>query len=175
LNNNYVPVYVTQSATFVGAPLDTSALVSASLSQSLDALYKVSSSISGTMTVYSSSASGSLGVVSGSVFTLSGSVSSSIYNLSSSVSQSNATILSSSLSKVQQLANGQFSGSFIGDTVIYSPVIGGQVGYIKDLFTVGDTSAAQINLDARTTTRKIYIGTGTYNNTNIWIVPVNFH
>lgn len=166
LNNNYVPVFVTQSATFVGAPLDTNSLVSASLSQSLDALYKVSSSISGTMTVYSSSASGSITVVSGSVFTLSGSVSSSLYNLSSSVSQSNATILSSSLSKVQQLANGQFSGSFIGDTVIYSPVIGGQVGYIKDLFTVGDTSAAQINLDARTTTRKIYIGTGTYNNSN---------
>jgi hypothetical protein len=166
LNNNYVPVFVTQSATFVGAPLDTGALISASLSQSLDALYKVSSSISGTMTVYSSSASGSITVVSGSVFTLSGSVSSSIYNLSSSVSQSNATILSSSLSKVQQLADGQYSGSFIGDTVIYSPVIGGQVGYIKELFTVGDTSAAQINLDARTSTRKIYIGTGTYNNTN---------
>jgi hypothetical protein len=166
LNNNYVPVFVTQSATFVGAPLDTSALVSASLSQSLDALYKVSSSISGTMTVYSSSASGSITVVSGSVFTLSGSVSSSLYSLSSSVSQSNATILSSSLSKVQQLANGQFSGSFIGDTVIYSPAIGGQVGYIKELFTVGDTSAPQINLDARTTTRKIYIGTGTYSNTN---------
>jgi hypothetical protein len=166
LNNNYVPVFVTQSATFVGAPLDTNALVSASLSQSLDALYKVSSSISGTMTVYSSSASGSIGTVSGSVYSLSGSVSSSLSNLSSSFSQSNATILSSSLSKVQQLADGQYSGSFIGDTVIYSPAIGGQVGYIKELFTVGDTSAAQIKLDARTTTRKIYIGTGTYNNTN---------
>jgi hypothetical protein len=162
LNNNYVPVFVTQSATFVGAPPNTNALVSASLSQSLDALYKVSSSISGTMTVYSSSASGSISVVSGSVNTLSGSV----YTLSASVSSSNATILSSSLSKVQQLANGQFSGSFIGDTVIYSPAIGGQVGYIKELFTVGDTSAAQINLDARTSTRKIYIGTGAYNNTN---------
>lgn len=167
LNNNYVPVYVTQSATFVGAPtINATTIISASLSQSLDALYKVSSSISGTMTTYSSSASGSIGVVSGSVFTLSGSVSSSLYNLSSSVSSSNAVIVSSSLAKVQQLANGQFSGSFIGDTVIYSPAIGGQVGYIKELFTVGDTSAAQINLDARTTTRKIYIGTGTYNNAN---------
>ena len=168
LNNNYVPVFVTQSATFVGAPttINTDTIISASLSQSLDALYKVSSSISGTMTVYSSSASGSITVVSGSVFTLSGSVSASISNLSASFSQSNATILSSSLSKVQQLANGQYSGSFIGDTVIYSPAIGGQVGYIKELFTVGDTSAAQINLDARTTTRKIYIGTGTYNNAN---------
>lgn len=176
LNNNYVPVFVTQSATFVGAPttVNTSTIISASLSQSLDALYRVSSSISGTMTVYSSSASGSIsqslsssiGYTSGSVYTLSGSVSSSIYNLSSSVSQSNANILSSSLSKVQQLADGRYSGSFIGDTVIYSPAIGGQVGYIKELFTVGDTSAAQINLDARTTTRKIYIGAGTASNSN---------
>lgn len=159
LNNNYVPVFVTQSATFVGAPtqtnIDTGSIISASLSQSLDILYKVSSSISGTMIEYSSSVSGSIGTVS-----------SSVYNLSASVSTSNALILSSSLSKVQQLADGQYSGSFIGDTVIYSPAIGGQVGYIKELFTVGDTSAAQINLDARTTTRKIYIGTGTYNNTN---------
>ncbi len=161
LNNNYVPVFVTQSATFVGSQgaINTDAIISASLSQSLDALYKVSSSISGTMTIYSSSASGTIGV-------LSGSVSSSIYNLSSSVSQSNALILSSSLSKVQQLADGQYSGSFIGDTVIYSPAIGGQVGYIKEKFTVGDTSAAQINLDATTSTRRIYIGTGTYNNSN---------
>jgi hypothetical protein len=174
LNNNYVPVFVTQSATFVGAPLDTNALVSASLSQSLDALYKVSSSISGTMTVYSSSASGSIGTVSGSVFTLSGSVSSSLSNLSSSFSQSNATILSSSLSKVQQLANGEFSGSFIGDTVIYSPVIGGQQGYISSFFKVG--TAPSIYLDARQTPRKIFIGgaipsgqteySGAYNNTN---------
>ena len=93
-------------------------------------------------------------------------ISSSISSLSSSVSSSNSFILSSSLSKVQQLANGQYSGSFIGDTVIYSPAIGGQVGYIKEKFTVGDTSAAQINLDATTSTRRIYIGTGTYNNAN---------
>jgi len=174
LNNNYVPVYVTQSATFVGAPLNTGALISASLSQSLDALYKVSSSISGTMTVYSSSASSSINVVSGSVYSLSGSVSSSLSNLSSSFSQSNATILSSSLSKVQQLANGQYSGSFIGDTVIYSPTIGGQQGYISSLFKVG--TAPSIYLDARQTPRKIFIGgaipggqteySGAYNNAN---------
>jgi hypothetical protein len=179
VNNNYVPVAVTQSANFTGGSntSNTVLLISASLSQSLDALYKVSASISGTMTVYSSSAdntivtlsgsvSGSIKTVSGSVFTLSGSVSSSLTNLSSSISQSSAIILSSSFAQVKNLANGQFSGSFIGDTVIYSPAIGGQVGYIKELFTVGDTSAAQINLDARTSTRKIYIGTGTYNNSN---------
>jgi hypothetical protein len=126
------------------------------------------------MTVYSSSASGSINVVSGSVNTLSGSVSSSLYNLSSSVSRSNETILSSSLSKVQQLANGQFSGSFIGSDVIYSPTIGGQQGYISSLFKVGTTPS--IYLDARQTPRKIFIGgaipagqteySGAFNNAN---------
>ena len=173
VNNNYVPIAVTQSALFTGGNNNiggTLTFISASASASAAELTAVSSSISGTMTVYSSSASGSIttlsGSVSGSITSLSSSVSSSITTLSSSVSASNVLILSSSLSKVQQLANGQFSGSFIGDTVIYSPAIGGQVGYIKELFTVGDTSAARINLDARTSTRKIWIGSGangTYN------------
>ena len=173
VNNNYVPVAVTQSALFTGGNNNlggTLIFISASQSSSLAELYAVSSSISGTIVVTSGSISGSLtnvsSSVSGTIVTLSGSVSSSITSLSSSVSASNVLILSSSLSKVQQLANGQFSGSFIGDTVIYSPAIGGQVGYIKELFTVGDTSAQQINLDARTTTRKIYIGVGNYNNTD---------
>ena len=172
VNNNYVPVAVTQSATFNGGNTNiggTILLISSSASSSLADLNRVSSSISGTMTVYSSSASGSIGIVSGSVNILSGSVSSSISSLSSSVSQSSAIILSSSFAQVKNLANGQYSGSFIGDKVIYSPVIGGQIGYIKELFTVGDTTSATINLDARTTTRKIWIGTGangTYNSTN---------
>jgi hypothetical protein len=190
VNNNYVPVAVTQSANFTGGSntANTALLISASFVSASNLINAVSASISGTMTVYSSSAdativtlsgsvdttiftlsgsvSGSITTVSGSVNTLSGSVSSSLTNLSSSISQSSAIILSSSFAQVKNLANGQFSGSFIGDTVIYSPAIGGQVGYIKELFTVGDTSAAQINLDARTSTRKIYIGTGTYNNSN---------
>ena len=172
VNNNYVPVEVTQSALFTGGNSNINnaiLLISASASSSLSSLYAVSSSISGTMTVYSSSASSSVGI-------LSGSVSASINSLSSSVSSSNSFILSSSFSKVQQLANGQYSGSFIGDTVIYSPTIGGQQGYISKLFTVGDTSAARINLDARNTSdgapdnlRRIWIGTqpyGYHNNTN---------
>jgi hypothetical protein len=168
VNNNYVPVAVTQSALFNGGNTNiggTLLLISSSASSSLSQLNAVSSSISGTMTVYSSSASSSITVVSGSVNTLSGSVSSSISSLSASVSSSNSFILSSSLSKVQQLANGQYSGSFIGDTVIYSPVIGGQQGYISEKFQVGNTTP--IILDARTSTRKIYIGgvndTGSYN------------
>ena len=170
VNNNYVPVEVTQSALFTGGNNNlngTLTLISSSTSASLDIITKVSSSISGTMTVYSSSASSSVG-------SLSGSVSSSLNSLSSSVSASNTFILSSSLSKVQQLANGQYSGSFIGDTVIYSPTIGGQQGYISSLFKVG--TAPSIYLDARQNPRKIFIGgaipsgqteySGAYNNTN---------
>ena len=206
VNNNYVPVLVTKSALFTGGNNNiggTLIFISASASSSLSQLYAVSSSISGTATLYSSSASttivtlsgsvsgsitslsssvsgsitslsgsvsGSItslsSSVSGSITSLSSSVSASITSLSSSVSSSNAVILSSSFAQVKNLANGQFSGSFIGDDVIYSPTIGGQQGYIKELFTVGDDTAGTINLDARTSTRKIYIGTGTYNNTN---------
>jgi hypothetical protein len=170
VNNNYVPVEVTQSALFTGGNNNlngTLTLISSSTSSSLDLLNKVSSSISGTMTVYSSSASSSVG-------SLSGSVSASLSSLSSSVSSSNVFILSSSLSKVQQLANGQFSGSFIGDTFIYSPTIGGQQGFISELFKVGTTPS--IYLDARQNPRKIFIGgaipsgqteySGAYNNSN---------
>lgn len=159
VNNNYVPVAVTQSALFTGGTtgsavdvdLIISTSVSISVSQSLEELYIVSSSISGTMTDYSSSAS------------------SSISSLSSSVSSSNSFILSSSLSKVQQLADGGYSGSFIsgsivGDTYIFSPVVGGVDGYFSNKFQVGSTNP--IVLDATTSTRKIYVGTGTYNATN---------
>ena len=37
-------------------------------------------------------------------------------------------------------------------------------GYISNLFTVGDTSASRIFLDAQTATRKIYIGAGNFDN-----------
>jgi hypothetical protein len=177
VNNNYVPVAVTQSATFNGGNTNiggTILLISSSTSQSLADLNRVSSSISGTVTNNSSSVSGSLSVVSGSIVTLSGSVSASITSLSSSVSSSNVFILSSSLSKTQELANGQFSGSFIGSDVIYSPTIGGQQGYISSLFKVG--TAPSIYLDARQNPRKIFIGgvipsgqteySGAFNNTN---------
>jgi len=183
VNNNYVPVAVTQSATFNGGNTNiggTILLISSSttqLSSSFSSsLTAVSSSISGTVTNNSSSVSGSLSVVSGSVVTLSGSVSSSITTLSGSVSRSVALTLSSSLSKVKQLADGGFTGTFIDGTTIFAPVIGGTNGYISKLFTVGDTTAARINLDARNISdgapdnlRRIWIGSGTYgayNNTN---------
>ena len=168
VNNNYVPVAVTQSATFNGGNTNiggTILLISSSasgLSSSFSSsLTAVSTSISGTVTFNSSSISTSVG-------SLSGSVSSSLSSLSSSVSSSNVFILSSSLSKTQELANGQFSGSFIGSDVIYSPTIGGQQGYISQLFKVGTTPS--IYLDARQNPRKIFIGgvsdSGSYNNSN---------
>ena len=179
VNNNYVPVAVTQSATFNGGNTNiggTILLISSSASSSLADLNRVSSSISGTMTTYSSSASGSINIVSGSVNTLSGSVSSSINTLSGSISSSIALTLSSSLSKVKQLADGQYTGVFIDGTTVFAPVIGGTTGYISKLLTVGSTSAATINLDARNIAdgagdnlRRIWIGSGTYglyNNTN---------
>ena len=226
VNNNYVPVAVTQSALFTGGNTGiggTVLLVSSSLSSSLDALYKVSSSISGTivttsgsfsgsiyslsgsvsgtignvsssvsgtigrvsgsisgsLTSVSSSVSGTIGVlsgsVSGSIYTLSGSVSSSITNLSASVSQSVYQGLLTSFTKVQQLADGNYSGSFISGNIIYAPVVGGQLGYFSTLFKVGK-SPNSIYLDARQTPRKIFIGgaipsgdteySGAYNNTN---------
>jgi hypothetical protein len=117
VNNNYVPVAVTQSANFTGGTntSSTTLLISASLSQSLAALATVSSSISGTMTTYSSSASSSISTLSGSIaneliltsgsiILLSGSflqftqsVSSSLNSLSQSVSSS-VGLLSSSIS-----------------------------------------------------------------------------
>ena len=109
VNNNYAPVEVTSSALFTGGNNNiggTIILISSSLSQSLDALYEVSSSISGTVTFnsssisgtvgsLSSSVSGTIGTVSGSVFTLSGSVSGTIGTLSGSVSGTIGTLSSS--------------------------------------------------------------------------------
>jgi hypothetical protein len=172
VNNNYVPVAVTQSAVFNGGNTNiggTILLISSSASSSLDALNRVSSSISGTVTLASSSVSGTIGRVSGSVsgslYSLSGSVSGTIGTLSGSVSASVALTLSSSLSKVKQLADGQYTGVFIDGTTVYAPVIGGTTGYISGKFTVGADPNA-IVLDATTSTRKIYIGTGTYGNSN---------
>ena len=204
VNNNYVPVAVTQSALFTGGNNNvggTITLISASASSSLSQLYAVSSSISGTMTVYSSSASGSIlslsssvstsvlqltgsissslsssiGYASSSVYTLSGSVSSSIAAVSSSVSQSVYQGLLGAYTRVQNLADGNYSGSFISGSLIYAPVIGGQLGYFSTLFKVGK-SPNSIYLDARQSPRKIFIGgaipsgdteySGAYNNTN---------
>jgi hypothetical protein len=203
VNNNYVPVAVTQSALFTGGNNNvggTLTFISSSASQSLADLTRVSSSISGTMTVYSSSASGTIGSVSssvsgtittlsgsvsgtigsvsssvsGTIGVLSGSVSSSIYILSGSVSTSVKDAKAEAFANVQRLANGDFPGTFIDSSSIYSPVIGGQLGYFSTLFKVGTTPS--IYLDARQNPRKIFIGgaipagqteySGAFNNAN---------
>jgi len=65
---------------------------------------------------------------------------------------------------INLLANGNWtagSGTFITSNSISSPVIAGNAGYISTIFKVGQNG---ITLDG--TNKKIYVGTGTYNNSN---------
>jgi hypothetical protein len=68
---------------------------------------------------------------------------------------------SASLSRTKELADGAFPGTFISSNFIYSPVVAGVGGYFSDTFKVG---SGGITLDG--TNKKIYIGTGTYKNSN---------
>ena len=165
VNNNFIPVAVTGSQTFVGGN-DNLTVIATSVTN-------LSSSLSGSLTALSQSVSGTISFtsqsVSGTIAAVSQSVSGTISQLSSSLSSSILISLSSSLYNVKQLADGGLSGTFINNTTIFAPVIGGVTGYISKLFTVGDTSAARINLDARNIAdgagdnlRRIWIGTGVY-------------
>ena len=78
-----------------------------------------------------------------------------IANLTASAAFVNA------VAKTQQLADGAFPGTFISSNFIYSPVVAGVNGYFSNTFKVG---SGGITLDG--TNKKIYIGTGTYNNAN---------
>jgi hypothetical protein len=168
VNNNYVPVAVTQSALFTGGNNNingTLTLISSSASSSNAALLALSQSVSGTIGTVTGSVSQSFvtsSAYSASLMTTALAFSSSA---SSSISQSRAAAISSSFGSIQTLANGGFSGSFIGETTIYAPVIGGNTGYISQLFKVG--TAPSIYLDARQDPRKIFIGgvadVGSYN------------
>ena len=189
VNNNYVPVAVTQSALFTGGNNNiggTLVLISGSISASEAGLLALSQSVSGTIGNVTSSVSQSFvtsSFYSASLMTTALAFSSSA---SSSISSSKAAAISSSFGNIQTLANGGFSGSFISDTTIYAPVIGGTTGYISQLFKVGTTPS--IYLDARQSPRKIFIGEQ-YHLVKpnipvliiipilpfIWIVMVNFH
>jgi hypothetical protein len=150
VNNNFIPVAVTGSQTFVGGNdnLTTIATTVSGLSSSFDgSLTALSQSVSGTISFTSQSVSGTIAQVS------------------SSLNAGITTSYSSSIYTLQTLADGNYSGSFISGSVIYAPVIGGQNGYISGKFTVG-APPNSIVLDATTSTRRIYIGTGTYNNSN---------
>jgi hypothetical protein len=114
--------------------------------------------LSGSLTALSQSVSGTISFTSQSV-------SGTIAQVSSSLNAGITTSYSSSIYTLQTLADGNYSGSFISGSVIYAPVIGGQNGYISGKFTVG-APPNSIVLDATTSTRRIYIGTGTYNNSN---------
>ena len=83
-----------------------------------------------------------------------------IANLTASAAFINA------VAKTQQLADGAFTGTFISSNFVYAPVVAGVQGYFSNKFAVGSDVYPQIVLDAQTSNRKIYIGTGTYNNLN---------
>ena len=129
VNNNYVPVYVTQSAQFTGGTnfnniiLAISSSASGSLSGSINYINQVSSSISGTAALYLTSsvatasayltqsiatASYSSSIVSASVYSLSGSVSSSLTIVSGGI-----TLLSGSF---LQFTQSYYSASASFDT-----------------------------------------------------------
>jgi hypothetical protein len=79
-------------------------------------------------------------------------------------SASSATAYTNAKAVADGIANGTYSGgTFINSTSVVSPVIAGNDGYFSGLFTVG-ASPNSISLDARTSTRKIYIGAGNYAN-----------
>jgi hypothetical protein len=68
---------------------------------------------------------------------------------------------SASLSRTKELADGAFPGTFISSKFIYSPIVAGVDGYFSSTFKVGENG---ITLDGGA--KKIYIGTGTYKNSN---------
>jgi hypothetical protein len=72
-----------------------------------------------------------------------------------------ATAVSDDLQDVIDGVSVSGAGTFIDANVIYSPLIAGTNGYISNVFKVGNNG---ITLDGPN--RKIYIGTGTYNNSN---------
>jgi len=72
-----------------------------------------------------------------------------------------ATAVSNDLQDVIDGVSVSGAGTFIDANVIYSPLIAGTNGYISNVFKVGN---AGITLDG--VNKKIYIGTGTYNNSN---------
>ena len=164
VNNNYVPVIVTGSQTFVGGNSNIGNIAAdfATLSGSITIL---SSSVSGSLTGLSQSVSGTISFTSQSISGTISQVSSSVSQVSQSLSSSISTTYSQSFFNLQTLANGGFSGTFIDGTTVFAPVIGGITGYISGKFTVG-APPNSIVLDATTSTRRIYIGTGTYNNSN---------
>jgi hypothetical protein len=82
----------------------------------------------------------------------------------SAASSSQAVAISQASTYVTQLANANWTagdGTFISGRQISAPVIAGTAGYISSIFKVGQDG---ITLDG--VNKKMYIGTGTYKNTN---------
>ena len=107
INNNYVPVAVTQSAVFNGGSSVTQALISGSVSSSNAALTALSQSVSSSISATSQSVSSSISAVSAS---LSSSISQSTFTASLFTSASVST-LSGSVSNSINLVSGALSSS----------------------------------------------------------------
>ena len=71
------------------------------------------------------------------------------------------TAYNNATQQLQLLADGGYSGSFIGSTTIYSPNIGGANGYISNILRVG-----QNGITLNGSNKSIYVGNGTYANAN---------
>jgi hypothetical protein len=79
---------------------------------------------------------------------------------SDATTKSNAAF-DNAAAQVKLLADGGYTGTFISNKEIFSPVVGGTVGYFSNQFRVGN---AGIVLDG--VNKRIYIGSGTYGNSN---------
>jgi methyl-accepting chemotaxis protein len=168
---------------------DITLTAGSTLSSSIDNNAKTTTQVSGNVVQITGSlgnVSGSLINVSGNVVQITGSlgnVSGSLINVSGALvnlSASNQTVINSAntaLANIQSLVSGTYSGgTFISNKIIISPVIAGNLGYISQSFGVGDiTNNKAIILTAQgytsasvlvTNAPAIYIGSGSYANTN---------
>lgn len=117
--------------------------------------------------------------ISGSIQVLGGNAATQTYASSSAFTQANTAYTNASASAYLQassaytnakaiadtIANGTYSGgTLISGQSVISPIIAGNLGYFSGKVTVGNSNP--IVLDATTTTRRIYVGAGNFNNTD---------
>lgn len=133
INNNYVPVAVTQSAVFNGGSSITQALISGSASSSNAALTALSQSVSGTISSTSQSVSSSIAATSAS--------------LSSSISKS-ATEVSASSANFIILVSGSLSSSInvvSGSVYVLSASVSSSlVNLSSSIFNASSTSKFEV-------------------------------
>jgi|694.fasta_scaffold09093_3 hypothetical protein len=138
INNNYVPVAVTQSATFNGGNSLTQALISGSASSSNAALTALSQSVSSSISSTSQSVSSSIAATSAS---LSSSISQSTFTASLFTSASVST-LSGSVSTSINLVSGSLSSSI---NVVSGSVVNLSSSVSTSLSTLSSSLSASLS------------------------------